>query len=195
MSSPLGSRPGRAINIATTASVLAMGLVGVPGLYLSGVIGIETVNMLGRYLCFALLALSLDLIWGYGGMLCLCQSFFFSLGGYAMGMFLSHHGGPEGIMDANGWKLPAGLSIVYPLEVGQAPEEALVPWFWKPCLCRLTPPGSRWKKPWRVMFSEQRKPWALFPGNLIRFLRHGCRFRIRIYLFLFFVVISAVSPF
>ena len=35
-------------------------------------------------------------------------------------------------MDANGWKLPAGLSIVYPLEVGQAPEEALVPWFWKP---------------------------------------------------------------
>lgn len=132
MSSPLGSRPGRAINIATTASVLAMGLVGVPGLYLSGVIGIETVNMLGRYLCFALLALSLDLIWGYGGMLCLCQSFFFSLGGYAMGMFLSHHGGPEGIMDANGWKLPAGLSIVYPLEVGQAPEEALVPWFWKP---------------------------------------------------------------
>ena len=70
-----------------------------------------------------------------------------------------------------------------------------MPWIWKPCLCRLTPPGSRWKKPWRVMFSEQRKPWALFPGNLSRFLRHGRRFRIRIYLFLFFVVISAVSPF
>ena len=132
MSSPLGSRPGRTVNIATTAVVLAIGLVGVPGLYLSGVIGIETVNMLGRYLCFALLALSLDLIWGYGGMLCLCQSFFFSLGGYAMGMFLAHHGGPEGIIDASGWKLPACLYVVYPYEVGQAPEEALVPEFWKP---------------------------------------------------------------
>ena len=132
MSNPLGSRPGRTVNIATTAVVLAIGLVGVPGLYLSGVIGIETVNMLGRYLCFALLALSLDLIWGYGGMLCLCQSFFFSLGGYAMGMFLAHHGGPEGIIDASGWKLPACLYVVYPYEVGQAPEEALVPEFWKP---------------------------------------------------------------
>ena len=132
MSSPLGSRPGRTVNIATTAAVLAIGLVGVPGLYLSDVIGIETVNMLGRYLCFALLALSLDLIWGYGGMLCLCQSFFFSLGGYAMGMFLAHHGGPEGIIDASGWKLPACLYVVYPYEVGQAPEEALVPEFWKP---------------------------------------------------------------
>ena len=132
MSNPLGSRPGRTVNIATTAVVLAIGLVGVPGLYLSGVIGIETVNMLGRYLCFALLALSLDLIWGYGGMLCLCQSFFFSLGGYAMGMFLAHHGGPEGIIDATGWKLPACLYVVYPYEVGQAPEEALVPEFWKP---------------------------------------------------------------
>ena len=132
MSSPLTSRPGRTVNIAITAAVLTTGIVGVPGLYLLGVIGVETVNMLGRYLCFALLALSLDLIWGYGGMLCLCQSFFFSLGGYAMGMFLSHHGGPEGIIDANGWKLPAGLFIVYPYEVGQAPEEALLPWFWKP---------------------------------------------------------------
>ena len=132
MSNPLGSRPGRTVNLATTAVVLAIGLVGVPGLYLSGVIGIETVNMLGRYLCFALLALSLDLIWGYGGMLCLCQSFFFSLGGYAMGMFLAHHGGPEGSIDASGWKLPACLYVVYPYEVGQAPEEALVPEFWKP---------------------------------------------------------------
>ena len=127
----LGSPRGKANTIAI-AGLLATGLLGIPGLYLAGVIGIETVNMLGRYLCFALLALSLDLIWGYGGMLCLCQSFFFSLGGYAMGMFLAHHGGPEGIIDATGWKLPACLYVVYPYEVGQAPEEALVPWFWKP---------------------------------------------------------------
>ena len=137
MTSRLGSPggaggTGRIINRATILVMLAIGFVLVPALYQTGAIGIETVNMLGRYLCFALLALSLDLIWGYGGMLCLCQSFFFSLGGYAMGMFLAHHGGPEGIVDANGWKLPACLYVVYPYEVGQAPEEALVPWFWKP---------------------------------------------------------------
>ena len=125
-------RPGRMVNFVAIVTLLTTGFIIVPGLYQTGTIGVETVNMLGRYLCFALLALSLDLIWGYGGMLCLCQSFFFSLGGYAMGMFLSHHGGPEGIIDANGWKLPASLFIVYPYEVGQASEEALVPWFWKP---------------------------------------------------------------
>ena len=134
---PLTGRLGLAsprgkVNVIAISALLVTGLLGIPGLYLAGVIGIETVNMLGRYLCFALLALSLDLIWGYGGMLCLCQSFFFSLGGYAMGMFLAHHGGPEGIIDATGWKLPACLYVVYPYEVGQAPEEALVPWFWKP---------------------------------------------------------------
>ena len=112
--------------------MLLIGFGVVPLLYSNGEIGIESVNMLGRYLCFALLALSLDLLWGYGGMLCLCQSFFFSLGGYAMGMFLAHHGGPEGIIDATGWKLPACLFVVYPYEVGQAPGEALVPLFWKP---------------------------------------------------------------
>ena len=75
-------------------AVLAFG-VSIPLLYLSGSISIEPVNMFGRYLALALVAISLDLIWGYTGMLCLCQSLFFSLGGYAMGMYLAHHGGPE----------------------------------------------------------------------------------------------------
>ena len=126
------SGPARIINRGTAIVLLLLGFGLVPALYQYEAIGIETVNMLGRYLCFALLALSLDLIWGYGGMLCLCQSFFFSLGGYAIGMFLAHHGGPEGIVDANGWKLPACLFVVYPYEVGQAPGDALLPWFWKP---------------------------------------------------------------
>ena len=77
-------RPGRMANVAAIVTLLTTGFIIVPGLYQAEMIGVETVNMLGRYLCFALLALSLDLIWGYGGMLCLCQSFFFSLGGYAM---------------------------------------------------------------------------------------------------------------
>lgn len=93
---------------------------------------IESVNMLGRYLALAILAVSLDLLWGYTGMLCLCQSLFFALGGYAIGMYLAHHGGPEGIIDASGWKLPACLYVVYPYAVGEVPSDATVPWFWKP---------------------------------------------------------------
>jgi urea transport system permease protein len=114
-------------------NVLAfIGVVVVPSGYFAGVISIETVNMLGRYMAFAIMALGLDLIWGYTGILSLCQAFFFSLGGYAMGMYLAHHGGPEGIIDATGWKLPACLYVVYPYKVGEAPGDALVPWFWKP---------------------------------------------------------------
>jgi urea transport system permease protein len=47
-----------------------------------------TVTLLGKYLCFALLALALDLVWGYCGILSLGHGAFFALGGYAMGMHL-----------------------------------------------------------------------------------------------------------
>lgn len=109
-----------------------LGLVVIPALYFMGAISIETVNMLGRYMTYAIVAVGLDLLWGYVGILSLCQATFFCLGSYAMGMYLAHHGGPEGIVDANGWKLPACLYVVYPYEVGEAPGDALVPWFWKP---------------------------------------------------------------
>jgi len=46
------------------------------------------VPLLGKYLCYALLALSLDLIWGYAGILSLGHGAFFALGGYCMGMYL-----------------------------------------------------------------------------------------------------------
>ena len=111
---------------------LLLGLVIVPGLYLVGITSIGTVNKLGRYMTFALVAIGLDLIWGYAGILGLCQALFFCLGGYAMGMYLAHHGGPEGIIDKAGWKLPACLFVVYPYKVGEAPGDAVVPWFWKP---------------------------------------------------------------
>ena len=45
-----------------------------------------TVTLLGKYLCYALLALSVDLVWGYLGILSLGHGAFFALGGYAMGM-------------------------------------------------------------------------------------------------------------
>src|SRR5580658_6963159 len=46
------------------------------------------VPLLGKYLCYAILALSLDLIWGYAGILSLGHGAFFALGGYCMGMYL-----------------------------------------------------------------------------------------------------------
>jgi urea transport system permease protein len=48
----------------------------------------STLALWGKYLCFALLALSLDLVWGYCGILSLGHGAFFALGGYAMGMYL-----------------------------------------------------------------------------------------------------------
>ena len=49
-----------------------------------------------------------------------------------MGMHLAHHGGPEGIIDNNGWKIPACLFVVYPYDIGESSGDALVPGFWKP---------------------------------------------------------------
>ena len=45
-------------------------------------------NIWGKYLCYAALAVSLNWLWGYTGLLCLCQSLFFALGGYMAGMHL-----------------------------------------------------------------------------------------------------------
>ena len=55
------------------------------------------VSLLGKYLCFAILALSLDLVWGYCGILSLGHGAFFALGGYAMGMYLMRQIGARGV--------------------------------------------------------------------------------------------------
>src|SRR6266704_3103055 len=47
-----------------------------------------TINLYGKYLCYGLLAISVDLLWGYTGLLSLGQALFFTLGGYMMGMHL-----------------------------------------------------------------------------------------------------------
>ncbi len=57
----------------------------------------HTVALLGKYLCFALLAVALDLVWGYVGILSLGHAAFFALGGYAMGMYLMRQIGPRGV--------------------------------------------------------------------------------------------------
>jgi urea transport system permease protein len=55
------------------------------------------VSLWGKYACYALLALSIDLIWGYCGILSLGHGAFFALGGYAMGMYLMRQIGARGV--------------------------------------------------------------------------------------------------
>lgn len=55
------------------------------------------VSLLGKYLCYALLAIAVDLVWGYCGILSLGHGAFFALGGYAMGMYLMRQIGDRGV--------------------------------------------------------------------------------------------------
>ncbi|MEX0384982.1 urea ABC transporter permease subunit UrtC [Spiribacter pallidus] len=77
------------------------------------------VTLMGRYLCFALLALSLDLVWGYCGILSLGHGAFFALGGYAMGMYLMRQIGDRGVY---------GDPILPDFMVFLGWEE--LPWYW-----------------------------------------------------------------
>jgi urea transport system permease protein len=56
-----------------------------------------TVTLLGKYLTLALLAVAVDLVWGYLGILTLGHAAFFALGGYAMGMYLMRQIGDRGV--------------------------------------------------------------------------------------------------
>jgi urea transport system permease protein len=55
------------------------------------------VALFGKYVCYAVLALAIDLIWGYCGILSLGHGAFFALGGYAMGMYLMRQIGTRGV--------------------------------------------------------------------------------------------------
>ena len=95
--------------------------LAVPLSYALGWIDITTVNQFGRYLCIALVALGLDLIWGYTGILSLCQMMFFTLGGYCIGMHLAMKGPLQG----DG--IPTALFVVSSQVSGMK-----LPWFWQP---------------------------------------------------------------
>jgi urea ABC transporter permease protein UrtC len=58
--------------------------------YLNAIGGLSDfkLNLWGKYLCYSILAISVDLVWGYTGLLSLGQALFFSLGGYMLGMHL-----------------------------------------------------------------------------------------------------------
>ena len=60
-----------------------------------------TVALAGKIMCYAIVALALDLVWGYAGILSLGHGLFFALGGYAMGMYLMRQIGREGQYQAD----------------------------------------------------------------------------------------------
>jgi len=84
-----------AVTVALIAVVPLLNLALPPGSPLA--IPDYLVPLLGKYLCFAMLALSLDLVWGYAGILSLGHGAFFALGGYAMGMYLMRQIGTRGV--------------------------------------------------------------------------------------------------
>lgn len=86
---PFEKRSERMILIGMALFIILMPL-------LNGLVGEESslhvssfqLSVWGKYLCYAVLAMSLNMLWGYTGLLCLGQCLFFALGGYAFGMYL-----------------------------------------------------------------------------------------------------------
>ena len=72
-----------------------------------------TLTLVGKILCYGIVALALDLVWGYAGLLSLGHGLFFALGGYAMGMYLMRQSAGDG--------LPAFMSFLAWSEL---------PWYW-----------------------------------------------------------------
>ncbi|OAT26022.1 permease component of an ABC superfamily urea transporter [Buttiauxella ferragutiae ATCC 51602] len=72
-----------------------------------------TLTLVGKILCYATVAVALDLVWGYAGLLSLGHGIFFALGGYAMGMYLMRQAADDG--------LPAFMSFL---------SWDQLPWFW-----------------------------------------------------------------
>ncbi|MFT5806989.1 MAG: urea transport system permease protein [Moritella dasanensis] len=79
-----------------------------------------TITLLGKYLTYALLAMSVDLVWGYLGILTLGHGAFFALGGYAMGMYLMRQIGDRGVYGNP--ELPDFMVFL---------DWQELPWFWQ----------------------------------------------------------------
>ena len=103
---------------------LALALVVVPVLHLnfpeSSALHVSTyaITLIGKIMCYALVAVAMDLIWGYGGILSLGHGLFFALGGYAFGMYLMREIGRDG---SYGSDLPDFMVFL---------DWKELPWFW-----------------------------------------------------------------
>jgi urea transport system permease protein len=76
------------------------------------------VTLVGKIMCYAIVALAMDLIWGYAGILSLGHGLFFALGGYAMGMYLMRSIGREGVYKSD---LPDFMVFL---------DWKAYPWYW-----------------------------------------------------------------
>ena len=77
------------------------------------------VTLAGKILCYATVALAMDLVWGYAGILSLGHGLFFALGGYAMGMYLMRAIGTDGVY---GSTLPDFMVFL---------DWKALPWYWR----------------------------------------------------------------
>ena len=77
------------------------------------------ITLLGKFMCYAVVALAMDLIWGYTGILSLGQGLFFALGGYAFGMYLMRQIGHDGVYQSD---LPDFMVFL---------DWKAFPWYWR----------------------------------------------------------------
>jgi urea transport system permease protein len=82
---------------ALTPLLIMAGAALLAGLNLTDHAPTYAVALAGKYLCYAMLALAVDLVWGFAGILTLGHAAFFALGGYAMGMYLMRQIGTRGV--------------------------------------------------------------------------------------------------
>jgi urea transport system permease protein len=103
---------------------LALALIVVPVLNLAVPpdsifhVSAYAITLLGKIMCYALVAVAMDLIWGYGGILSLGHGLFFALGGYAFGMYLMRQIGRDGSYQSD---LPDFMVFL---------DWKELPWFW-----------------------------------------------------------------
>ncbi|CAH6326927.1 urea ABC transporter permease subunit UrtC [Pantoea agglomerans] len=101
------------IGLAITVALLVMPFLALLPATHPLAISTYPLTLVGKILCYAVVAVALDLVWGYAGLLSLGHGLFFALGGYAMGMYLMRQAAGEG--------LPAFMSFLSWREL---------PWFW-----------------------------------------------------------------
>lgn len=111
-------------NTIALAVFLCVTLIAVPLLHgltpQDSVFHISTyaITLIGKIMCYAIVAIAMDLIWGYGGILSLGHGIFFALGGYAFGMYLMRQIGRDGSYHAD---LPDFMVFL---------DWKQLPWYW-----------------------------------------------------------------
>ncbi|KPY09937.1 urea ABC transporter permease subunit UrtC [Pseudomonas syringae group genomosp. 3] len=109
----VGPKGTLAVGIMVLAVLLALPLLSLLPADNSFQVSAYTLTLVGKILCYAIVALALDLVWGYAGLLSLGHGLFFALGGYAMGMYLMRQAADDG--------LPAFMTFLSWTEL---------PWYW-----------------------------------------------------------------